>query len=78
MSHVLILEKYVMLRDSSVRKMDGFLLMMKIYLDSVRYVFLVRPLGIFSLGNRMLEVYLDTLTRTQQLRLLSINSTGQA
>jgi len=50
------LEKYVMLRDSSVRKMDGFLLMMKIYLDSVRYVFLVRPLGIFSLGNHMLEV----------------------
>ena len=48
-----------------------------IYSDSVSYVFLVDPSGIFSIGKYMLEVWLNISIRTRQLRLLNTDPNGQ-
>jgi len=69
---------YVTLQDSSVREMDGFLLQDGYLFTFLSYVFLVRLSGIFSLGKYMLEVWLDILVRTRQLRMLNTDSTGRA
>jgi len=79
MSNFLTLEKYISRYDTGLcKRWTDFYNMMDIYLDFLSYVFPVCPLGIFSLGSCMLEIWLDTSARIKQLRLLSIDSTGQA
>jgi len=58
-------EKYIPCNGMGLlERWTGFCYMMNIYLDSVGYVFSIRPSGILSLGNCMLEVWLDTSVRT--------------
>ena len=49
-------EIYITLRDRPAWEMNEFFYMIDIYLNSVSYVFSVRPSGISSLGSCMLEV----------------------
>jgi len=72
-------EIYVMLQDGFDRKMDKFLLQDEyLFRFFVSYIFSVHPSGICSLGECMMEVWLDTSARTRQLRLLNTNSTGRS
>jgi len=77
MTHVPTLEKFMSRYETALfMKWTVFFYKTVIYSDFVSYVFHARPSGIFSFGKYMLEVWLDILVRTRQLRSLNTDSTG--